>query len=92
MEPTWQEPTRHTTCTQEHGGWHALRDYTPRGGKKGPIKKGAPKVWHKCRKCKNRFGIKPETKTAEGAQHQEKISGARCGGRCEGGKGCGGCS
>ena len=33
MEPTWQEPTRHTTCTQEHGGWHALGDYTPRGGK-----------------------------------------------------------
>ena len=48
------------------------------------IKKGDAKVWHKCKKCKNRFAVKPETKTA---QHR-----GGCGGRCEGGKGCGGCS
>ena len=57
-------------------------------GKSGRMKKGAPKVWHKCKKCKDRFGVKPETKTTQGAQHRE----GNCGGRCEGGKGCDGCS
>ena len=58
----------------------------------GRIKKGGAKVWHKCNKCKNRFAVKPETKTA---QHQDRIAGARCGGRCEGynkHQPCGGCS
>ena len=36
--PHGRSRTRHTTCTQEHGGWHALRDYTPRGGNTGLYK------------------------------------------------------